>query len=391
MWRAALALCALQGAAAVDSRRFIHTVMGYGRRSSKPSATQPHTTWFGRRPIDAPGEVCYVVFTAPQYHVRRCQAIRDTWGANAHILGWASDAADPLLPGSFVVDPVKGKAKIFGAKALAAFWWLMQNEHISQKCQWFSMVDDDTYVVLPRMRHFFAALDPDYPAAYGAVLPHLNGRGGNSTDRDILSGGAGMVISRGLMTRWENALRLLRQCDGSHGLNLTECRSRVTLNKFRKCNYNHSTNDKGDVALSWCWKALEADFVDVSGVHPLRMDAWFGRNPWCKQTWWVPGHKDNPSRRKTYMSSCKPDPRVMTLHYVSAQEMPFYHDHIHTGTSKLRAPSSLAGDNQFEAWLRASHKGILGLRAKGEDHHQNHTATSGRQLPRIRGAAALPV
>eukprot|EP00756_Hemistasia_phaeocysticola_P044991 Hpha_TRINITY_DN18766_c0_g1::TRINITY_DN18766_c0_g1_i1::g.47542::m.47542/K00731/C1GALT1; glycoprotein-N-acetylgalactosamine 3-beta-galactosyltransferase len=349
MWRAAVLSVLLSPVSSIK--------LPWSRRSqtASPSAAEHGATWFGPRPIDAPGEVCFVVLTQPAYHVQRCQVIRNTWGKDAHIVGWASDKADPALPGSFVVMGSKGRDEL-GGKALSAFWWLMQNERVTKRCKWFGMVDDDTYVVLPRMRHFFAAVDPGYPAAYGAVLVHLNKK--NATSRDIFSGGAGMVISRALMDRWKE---------------------RIT--KVKACNYNHTRRGASDVTLSFCWRALDAEFVDVSGYHPLRMDAWFG-SKWCHQTWWVPGHKDNPSSRQTHMTSCKPDPRMMTLHYVSPWDMPYYHAFLTNGSSKNAVPHNFSPKSGFLEYMKEAHHGLRKLRTTGKVRRQNHTVMSGRVLPR---------
>eukprot|EP00662_Eupelagonemidae_sp_cell21_P045235 gene45235-18769_t len=82
---------------------------------------------FGRRPIGAIGEPCFLVLTYKKVHGTRCAEQRETWGSDAHIAGWASDEEDPDLPGSFAAYPSEGR-KYLGSKALAAFEWVMRHE-----------------------------------------------------------------------------------------------------------------------------------------------------------------------------------------------------------------------------------------------------------------------
>eukprot|EP01065_Artemidia_motanka_P038746 TRINITY_DN47596_c0_g1_i1.p1 TRINITY_DN47596_c0_g1~~TRINITY_DN47596_c0_g1_i1.p1 ORF type:complete len:414 (+),score=114.29 TRINITY_DN47596_c0_g1_i1:52-1242(+) len=283
-----------------------------------PSARpRPGGQWFGSRARNATGEPCFVVLTQPSAHGNKCLEVKQTWGAEAHIAGWATDAADEALPRSFAVHASPGRSQL-GGKALGAFWWLMNDPEYGistpdSGCQWYAMVDDDTYVVLPRLRALLATRDPAKPEAMGALLTHLSA--GNSTHGDIFSGGGGMVLSRRALELW-----------------------RGEIASAPLCNYNFTKSGASDTTLAHCWKVLGLTFVDVSGFYPFALNGLFGAR-WCGNTWWIPGNAKHPTAwRKTYLSPCVADPLLITLHYMGGQMR-----RVHSATRRgIRSPDEAA-------------------------------------------------
>ena len=182
---------------------------GRGSNGTKPVVMQPCRGWCNQswslgpgpatvvsaapRPTPRPRILCWVLTHAAKM-ASRGAVINGTWGRRCDRLLFMLDREVEGFPA--VALDLYGRPEgrdVLWLKSKQA--WLHVHRHHRDEADWFIKADDDTYVVVDNLRRYLADLDPAVPLHLGRrFIPNGMGQG-------YLSGGSGIVVSRGGLDR----------------------------------------------------------------------------------------------------------------------------------------------------------------------------------------------
>ena len=264
--------------------------------------------------------VAFAVLTQQSHFGSRLARLAATWGSLASIRVVASDnVTAPWLEAYPAIVPLsqfRGR-KSLGQKAMKLWSLLCEDSSFTgreaeartdlerlnvshpantdehgnvRRANWFVMVDDDTFVVVPNLFAFLAELDPGKHFAGGYVLSHLPG---NAT---MIGGGGGIVLSRKTMTALCAA----------------------TASEESTCSVSGVRVPAGDAATADCLDELGVKPTHVEGMMPFNVFDHTQRG-YCARAWWYPTHM-----------RCEPPRRLISFHYVRGRDYAAAHYFAHT-------------------------------------------------------------
>jgi hypothetical protein len=140
-------------------------------------------------------DIVFLVMASAGVNKERAVGIRKSWARHLKrdAVWMFADGEDTGI-GLMTLPELAGKSDREGAKhrTLRGAAWLVANrpDLVSSK-KWFFMVDDDTWVNIPRLVEFVNDLDHRLPLLAGYVWRH-----GVHLDMNHVSGGAGMLMSQ---------------------------------------------------------------------------------------------------------------------------------------------------------------------------------------------------
>ena len=149
---------------------------------------EPETSVVGKKG----GKLFCLILTSEKYHKTRAKFVEETWAKNCDGFVFVSDATDPELAGSINFSNDSNYKSIW-SKTRSAFEWIHELQMV--EFDWFLKADDDSYVVVHRLKRFLSRFD--------ASGHHYFGRRfiGFIADGDMLvpyaDGGAAYILSKG--------------------------------------------------------------------------------------------------------------------------------------------------------------------------------------------------
>uniref|UniRef100_H2YKS1 Glycoprotein-N-acetylgalactosamine 3-beta-galactosyltransferase 1 n=1 Tax=Ciona savignyi TaxID=51511 RepID=H2YKS1_CIOSA len=161
--------------------------------------------------------LCWVM-TSPVTSYTRAIHVKRTWGARCDKLVFMSSKEDQNLP-AVGLPVAEGRDHLYD-KTKAAFQYLWK--HHKNDADWFLKADDDTYVIIENLKLLLKDYDSFQPMYFGRKFTPL-------VEQGYMSGGAGYVLSKTALNRYDQALRMNRcpTFDQTEDIELGRCLAHI--------------------------------------------------------------------------------------------------------------------------------------------------------------------
>nr|XP_018669470.1 glycoprotein-N-acetylgalactosamine 3-beta-galactosyltransferase 1-like isoform X2 [Ciona intestinalis] len=161
--------------------------------------------------------LCWVM-TSPMTLFTKAVHVRDTWGRRCDKILFMSSEDNEKLP-AIGLGVKEGREHLYD-KTAAAFQYIWT--HHKDEADWFLKADDDTYVIIENLKLLLKDHDPYLPMYFGRKFTPMVKQG-------YMSGGAGYVLSKAALSRFDRATRTQRciPLDSNEDLEIGRCMQHI--------------------------------------------------------------------------------------------------------------------------------------------------------------------